>query len=331
MEVEYSNNEGPIAYEVRYACSLLQFGGFSAKQPIDLLLDFDEQAKISVKIAQRIFKQWREEGNVNTHYHHNGNQKYSEQDRGQILEAFENNPKLKVKKQPYQKTQILIISAKHKLELYENRLNAYRIPKILPLSQEQKESRLNFCLQRQRWTVNWQRILFSDECQIQASSIWKKNLKLRNKNEMVPEMCNKQQKDPKKIIVWAIISYQQGPLFIQKVEGTMNKEKYLEILKQFYMKCKKQLSNNCIIQQDNASSHTAKIVKDWMIQKQIELMDWPSNIPDLSPVENIWPHLKEQFYQQMDDNKSDDEMFKKIEKYFYDDKKLKEIIKNAYD
>ena len=40
--------------------------------------------------------------------------------------------------------------------------------------------------------------------------------------------------------------------------------------------------------QDGASAHTAHSVRDWLAEKDINVLPWCARSPDLNPIENIW-------------------------------------------
>jgi transposase len=47
---------------------------------------------------------------------------------------------------------------------------------------------------------------------------------------------------------------------------------------------------------DNAPIHRAKIIRAFLIEHGITIMDWPTYSPDLNPIENLWSMLKQQIY-----------------------------------
>ena len=52
--------------------------------------------------------------------------------------------------------------------------------------------------------------------------------------------------------------------------------------------------HNChYFQQDGAPCHTAKLVKRWLEEQEIQLIcPWPGSSPDLNPIENCWAVMK---------------------------------------
>src|SRR5438105_2962520 len=62
-------------------------------------------------------------------------------------------------------------------------------------------------------------------------------------------------------------------------------------------------------QQDNDPKHTSRIAKAYLKENVPEILDWPSNSPDLNPIENLWAIIKRNVEKRMPKNISDLEQF----------------------
>jgi hypothetical protein len=90
------------------------------------------------------------------------------------------------------------------------------------------------------------------------------------------------------VMVWGCFSY-YGMWKLVFIHGTMDAVKYVDILSNNLASSAESMRlDSFTFQQDNDPKHTSRIAKNYFAAKNIDLLPWPPQSPDLNPIEAIW-------------------------------------------
>ncbi|GFS92441.1 transposable element Tcb1 transposase [Trichonephila clavipes] len=199
--------------------------------------------------------------------------------------------------------------------LQQSGLSARRPLLGLPLTQNPRRLRLQWCGERRMWVVEWNEIVFTDESRICLQRHDGHIRMWRHRGERMLNSCVMHRHTGRApgIMVWGSIGYHSRTPLV-RIAGTLNSQCYIsEVFEPIVVPYLKGLAT-AIFQQDNARTQVVRIIQKFFVNHQIELLPCPARFPDLSsPIEIMWSMVAQRLTQITPPAATPDQLWQRVE------------------
>ncbi|KUF88959.1 Glutaredoxin-C2 [Phytophthora nicotianae] len=188
------------------------------------------------------------------------------------------------------------------------------------LSKKNIKARYAYALQMLKFRDDdWKKVVFSDESSVWFTGaagrifVWRK-VGEEFKNECLAPTFKSGRET---LMIWGCITY-EGVGALHMCDSNISGASYKSILEQNLQATVSVVGtgDDYKFVQDGAPGYRARLVKNYLKEKKVELLPHPAQSPDLNPIENLWALVKQELSKRP--ASSVDDLKEKIQEIWYD-------------